>query len=247
MFATRFSSINRPAYSFVRLFSSSPIVSRVPSIHDITPVESVHVFNSRRKEFRENLEATRKAKEEERRNRSIDAHNKPSSSTTDTTSSSREFSNTPDITARSDTSGSTSDKDQARLIIDAAEETPLSSQLSHGPIESDSEQSSKRGPLASLIYGTKEAHLHAHELERSFSEVLARGKYVHSIVFHEVKPDKVPEYVDVVGKYYPHVASIDDNKVHLVGSWRTQVGDNNTFGKLISKKRETEREREKAC
>jgi len=29
------------------------------------------------------------------------------------------------------------------------------------------------------------------EMEHSFSQVLARGKYVHSIVFHEVKPDKV--------------------------------------------------------
>jgi hypothetical protein len=68
------------------------------------------------------------------------------------------------------------------------------------------------------------------EIEASFSQVLARGKYVHSIVFHEVKPDKVDEYVKLVGEWYPKMASMQENKVHLVGSWRTEVGDCDTFG-----------------
>lgn len=68
------------------------------------------------------------------------------------------------------------------------------------------------------------------EIERSFSQVLARGKYMHSIVFHEVKPDMVDEYVDLVGKWYPRMANKAENKVHLVGSWRTEVGDCDTFG-----------------
>jgi len=70
------------------------------------------------------------------------------------------------------------------------------------------------------------------EIEHSFSQVLARGKYVHSIVFHEVKPDKVNEYVELVGKWYPKMAGMPENKVHLVGSWRTEVGDCDTFGML---------------
>lgn len=69
-----------------------------------------------------------------------------------------------------------------------------------------------------------------HEIEKSFSQVLARGKYVHSIVFHSVKPDKVDEYVDLVGSWYPKMAGIEGNHVHLVGSWRTEVGDCDTFG-----------------
>lgn len=71
------------------------------------------------------------------------------------------------------------------------------------------------------------------EIEHSFSQVLARGKYVHSIVFHEVKPDKVDEYVKLVGGWYPKMASMPENKVHLVGSWRTEVGDCDTFGKFV--------------
>lgn len=86
-----------------------------------------------------------------------------------------------------------------------------------------------KGKLSSLIYGTKEGREMDREIEHSFSQVLARGKYVHSIVFHEVKPDKVDEYVETVGKWYPRTAGMPENKVHLVGSWRTEVGDTDTF------------------
>ncbi len=90
----------------------------------------------------------------------------------------------------------------------------------------------KAGPLTSLIYGTKEGRELDAQIEASFSQVLARGKYVHSIVFHEVEPKKVKEYMDLVGKWYPRMASMPENKVHLVGSWRTEVGDCDTFGEL---------------
>lgn len=93
----------------------------------------------------------------------------------------------------------------------------------------EKEPARKAGPLTNLIYGTKEGREMDAQIEASFSQVLARGKYVHSIVFHEVKPDKVDEYVDLVGKWYPRMASMPENKVHLVGSWRTEVGDCDTF------------------
>lgn len=87
----------------------------------------------------------------------------------------------------------------------------------------------RKGTLSSLIYGTKEGREMEKEIEQSFSQVLARGKYVHSIVFHEVKPDKIEEYVELVGGWYPKMAAMPENKVHLVGSWRTEVGDCDTF------------------
>jgi hypothetical protein len=90
----------------------------------------------------------------------------------------------------------------------------------------------KGGALSTLIYGTPEGRDLDKDIERSFSQVLARGKYVHSIVFHEVKPDKVDEYTELVGKWYPKVASSPENNVHLVGSWRTEVGDCDTFGRI---------------
>ncbi|KAK5655999.1 hypothetical protein OQA88_5137 [Cercophora sp. LCS_1] len=93
----------------------------------------------------------------------------------------------------------------------------------------ENEPARKAGPLTNLIYGTKEGREMDAQIEASFSQVLARGKYVHSIVFHEVKPECVEEYVDLVGNWYPRMASMPENKVHLVGSWRTEVGDCDTF------------------
>ncbi|KAK1997456.1 NIPSNAP-domain-containing protein [Colletotrichum falcatum] len=95
--------------------------------------------------------------------------------------------------------------------------------------EASQEPPRKAGPLTNLIYGTKEGRELDAQLEASFSQVLARGKYVHSIVFHEVKPDKVDEYTKLVGSWYPRMASMPENKVNLVGSWRTEVGDCDTF------------------
>ncbi|KAK4464577.1 protein NipSnap 1 [Cladorrhinum samala] len=93
----------------------------------------------------------------------------------------------------------------------------------------DQEPPRKAGPLTNLIYGTKEGREMDAQIEASFSQVLARGKYVHSIVFHEVKPKHVDEYVELVGNWYPKIAASPENKVHLVGSWRTEVGDCDTF------------------
>ncbi|KAK4995835.1 hypothetical protein LTR66_004434 [Elasticomyces elasticus] len=87
----------------------------------------------------------------------------------------------------------------------------------------------KPGLLTSIVYGTHEGREWDRELERSHSQMLARGKYAHSIVFHEVKPDKVDEYVELVGNWYPRMAGMPENRVHLVGSWRTEVGDCDTF------------------
>jgi len=97
------------------------------------------------------------------------------------------------------------------------------------PKPAQEDDTAKKGKLSSLIYGTKEGREMDREIEHSFSQVLARGKYVHSIVFHEVKPDKVDEYVELVGSWYPRMAGMPENKVHLVGSWRTEVGDCDTF------------------
>ncbi|KAG5974016.1 hypothetical protein E4U55_000132, partial [Claviceps digitariae] len=91
------------------------------------------------------------------------------------------------------------------------------------------ESERKSGPLSNLIYGTKEGREMEAQIEASFSQVLARGKYVHSIVFHKVKPDHIDEYTQLVGHFYPKMANTTENKVHLVGSWRTEVGDCDTF------------------
>ncbi|KAJ5594279.1 uncharacterized protein N7459_000487 [Penicillium hispanicum] len=197
----------RPATSLVRPFSSSAVAYRSPSIRDLT-ANSAEEFNRRQKEFRENLEEARKRKEQQE-SQSVNV----SASTP-----SRESAPTAPRVSNA------SHYERVRPAFDAAEaldHKALGSLAMHrylGEEQQQQESLSKRGPLSSLIYGTKEGQHFDKDIERSFSQVLARGKYVHSIVFHDVKPDKVDEYVDLVGQWYPRMAGTEENRVNLPSS-----------------------------
>jgi hypothetical protein len=47
----------------------------------------------------------------------------------------------------------------------------------------------------SIMYGTEKGQELQREMEQSYSKVLARGKYVHKMNQHHVKPDKINEYI----------------------------------------------------
>lgn len=181
-----------------------------------------------RMEFRENLEVARKKKEQQE-SQSVDAS---ASSSVPASPASRdrfrEYATAPAAPHQGNTSSTKNPVFDAAAVLDNKALGSLSLHRSLGD-EQLKDQSPKRGALSSLIYGTKEGQQLDKDIERSYSQVLARGKYVHSIVFHEVKPDKVDEYVDLVSKWYPRMAQMEENRVNLVGSWRTQVGDNDTF------------------
>lgn len=88
----------------------------------------------------------------------------------------------------------------------------------------------KSGIVKSILYGSLEGQIEEAEMEQSYSKVLARGKYVHAFELHHVKPDRVGDYVALVGEMYPAIAGDGENKCHLVGSWKTEIGDCETFG-----------------
>ena len=210
-----------PASSIVRSFSTSVSLHKAPSLADVTP-NGASSFDARQHEFRESQRAALKAKEQQ------DSQFVKSSERASTSSPSS--SGPPTAQESSDASGS--------LVSDVTSKRSLGSlsTANTGAAREkalENESTKRRGPLANIIYGTKEGQQMDQEIERSFSQVLARGKYVHSIVFHQVKPDKVDDYVELVGKWYPRMASIEENHVHLVGSWRTEVGDCDTFGDPI--------------
>ncbi|KAK9455097.1 hypothetical protein V1511DRAFT_499446, partial [Dipodascopsis uninucleata] len=92
-----------------------------------------------------------------------------------------------------------------------------------------SHQSTANSLIKSFLYGSEESRKDQEKLERSYSTQLMRGKYVHEIAFHKVKPECGPEYVDLISDVYPQIAADPLNKCHLVGSWRTVVGDIDTF------------------
>lgn len=227
------------SHALHRPLSTSAIRFRAPSIRDVTP-DNAEAFNARQKEFRENLEAARKRKLEQDSQSSVDASPASSAFTPSTPPDPTFLSGTSESGApAARTSPDAGIAGKPRPVVDAAEHLDgqaLGSLSTHrflGEQRKAEMGTTRRGPISSLIYGTREGQQHDKDIERSFSEVLARGKYVHSIVFHEVKPDKVDEYVELVGEWYPKMAALEENRVHLVGSWRTQVGDNDTFGGFL--------------
>jgi hypothetical protein len=191
-----------------RTFASTAACSKSPSLADITP-QGVSSFDAKQRDFRERLTKSQKKKE---------------------TSQLAADSPSPNLFSTSPHSPTAPNASNASSIIS---DHLTSGSQSASSVEPDEEISQKTGKLSSLIYGTKEGRQMEQEIEQSFSQVLARGKYVHSIVFHEVKPDKVDEYVELVGGWYPRMASMPENKVNLVGSWRTEVGDCDTFGEHL--------------
>ncbi|RVX73119.1 hypothetical protein B0A52_02246 [Exophiala mesophila] len=210
MLTRRFPLSSHQASTLVRSFTTSSLYrdnsyGRAPRLGDLTP-DGADIFNQKQKEFRDGLEAAKKRKE-------------------------LADSQSPLVSTRVSFPTSASDLGSATVeslglgSLSIAPETEEARQA-------ETDTSTKRGSggkLSSFIYGTPEGQQLDKEMERSFSQVLARGKYVHSIVIHEVKPDKVDDYVELVGGWYPKMAAIPENKVHLVGSWRTEVGECETF------------------
>ena len=182
---------------------------RPPALADLTP-DGASAFDARQDQFREKLLAEQNELKRKEQAESQLARNSSAGSGASSSQSYPSSSSFPRSSLETNSSLSTKFAEEAR----AREENG----------------GKKKGPLSSLIYGTQEGRELDKDIERSFSQVLARGKYVHSIVFHQVKPDKVDEYVELVGAWYPRMASMPENGVHLVGSWRTEVGECDTFG-----------------
>lgn len=214
-------NLQRPSL-LPRSFSTSATFQRSPSLSDITP-NGAPTFDSRQIAFREQLKQAQKAKEKQD-SQSVTASKPPIFSSSSVAGSSPTAPEASNASFPPDSHGSLALGSLSMHDAGAARES------------SSKEESHKRkGALSSLIYGTHEGRQMDQDIEKSFSQVLARGKYVHSIVFHSVKPDKVDEYVDLVGGWYPRMAKIRENHVNLVGSWRTEVGDCDTFGETDRK------------
>ncbi|KAL6713617.1 hypothetical protein ACLMJK_009082 [Lecanora helva] len=203
--------------SGLRTFTTTTVHQRTPALGDVTP-DNAPAFDKRQAEFRKKVRDAERAKKEQDSQSSV---LQPPASTSPTAP------NNAVLGAAPTTSASVADEsDMSEVALGS-----LSTHDTEAARENaqKSESSKRKGALSSLIYGTHEGQQMDQEIEKSFSQVLARGKYVHSIVFHTVKPDKVDEYVKVVGGWYPKVANNPENHVNLVGSWRTEVGDCDTF------------------
>ncbi|KAL8751838.1 MAG: hypothetical protein Q9184_005927 [Pyrenodesmia sp. 2 TL-2023] len=222
-----------------RAFTTTSSYQRIPSLADVKP-DGASTFDARQKEFRDGVKEALKAKENQD-SQSVTASSPysqfGSSASLDGGTGAGGAPTAQDASNAGSPSSAPSESSSAsykQAIGNGNIVQALGSLSTHDPEaarESSSQQetSKRKGALSSLIYGTREGQQMDQEIERSFSQVLARGKYVHSIVFHSVKPDKVDEYAELVGAWYPKMAKIEQNHVNLVGSWRTEVGDCDTF------------------
>lgn len=224
-----------PSSSLIRTFTTCHPQQRSPSIADVTS-DGAAAFDARQKEFRDRVKAAQQAKEQQD---SQLVNNSPASSESTTSafsSTAPTVSSTPSSDGKANTSLDTDNRGTASAVASKMSLGSLSLKPTGAEREAALKQdaSKRKGAISSLIYGTSEGRQMDQEIEKSFSQVLARGKYVHSIVFHQVKPDRVDEYTKLVGEWYPRMAGIKENHVHLVGSWRTEVGDCDTFGMHLS-------------
>ncbi|KAG0162227.1 hypothetical protein DFQ30_002595, partial [Apophysomyces sp. BC1015] len=80
--------------------------------------------------------------------------------------------------------------------------------------------------IEAVLYGSKRVK---EEDSQTHSKMLARGKYVHELQKHKVKPDKVEEYIQLVTAHFPRIANDPLNDVHLCGSWSVEIGELDTF------------------
>ena len=176
--------------TIVSLDKDKKHAAKSPALADVTP-DNAHIFDQRTQEFRAEVAERIRREREEKESQSASAAK--------ALAEAKQSSSSPN-TASSSSAGGLGSLSNAAPSALAGENDPKQKKVGSGP-------------LSKLIYGTEEGRKMDQDIERSFSQVLARGKYVHSIVFHEVKPSKVDEYVELVGNWYPRMANMPENKV----------------------------------
>ncbi|KAF0428696.1 NIPSNAP-domain-containing protein [Gigaspora margarita] len=92
--------------------------------------------------------------------------------------------------------------------------------------EVDNPKSKASSFVRSIFHGSPAAK---EEAKQTHSKLLARGKYVHELQKHRIKPEYLEDYIKLVSEHYPRIANNQENFVHLCGSWQTEIGDLDTF------------------
>ncbi|KAI0294935.1 NIPSNAP-domain-containing protein [Russula brevipes] len=83
--------------------------------------------------------------------------------------------------------------------------------------------------VQSILHGSKQAK-EAGDLEgQHHSRIIARGKYLHGIEIHRVKPDSVKEYKKAAERYYTGLRDDSELRIKLSGNFEAIVGEQDTF------------------
>ncbi|KAF9956356.1 hypothetical protein BGZ72_002835 [Mortierella alpina] len=64
--------------------------------------------------------------------------------------------------------------------------------------------------------------------QESWGVSLARGKYVHELQKHRIRPERFDDYVQLVSEAFPRMVKESNNRLRLTGSWLTEIGELDT-------------------
>ncbi|KAJ3194610.1 hypothetical protein HK101_002309 [Irineochytrium annulatum] len=80
--------------------------------------------------------------------------------------------------------------------------------------------------IGSILHGSggAAAAKESDQEETTHSKLLSRGKFVHKLQTHNVKPEAWDDYVGLVSENYARVNDNPDFKVKLFGSFSTEIG-----------------------
>jgi len=87
--------------------------------------------------------------------------------------------------------------------------------------------------LDAILHGSPEAKREGEVAVQQHSRLVGRGKYVHEILVHRVKPSQVDEYRQQIEKYLTGIASDPQFHVKLSGSWEKVVGEQDAFVHIL--------------
>lgn len=119
------------------------------------------------------------------------------------------------------------------------------------PFSSSTLNDKSRNLIKNILYGTKSQGDQATSPNQSYlslprpdaaetsndddsarsthSLILSRGKYVHELQTHDVIPQHVEAYKELLANHYPRLVTASGNKLKLFGSWETTVGNLDQF------------------
>ncbi|KAI8345865.1 hypothetical protein B0O80DRAFT_479368 [Mortierella sp. GBAus27b] len=64
--------------------------------------------------------------------------------------------------------------------------------------------------------------------QESWGVSLARGKYIHELQKHRIRPERFDDYVQLVSEAFPRMVKESNNRLRLTGSWLTEIGELDT-------------------
>lgn len=82
----------------------------------------------------------------------------------------------------------------------------------------------RRSIMKSLLMGVKDNDEDEQVFLEAHSKLAARGKYVHEMLVHNVKPDAWSDYTALVAENFTRIHTDKSFKTALFGSWYTEIG-----------------------